>query len=206
MTYLADMAWPELIHRLERDLRMRDRSIGPVRRDSEAWAELVRRIRLYARMLVRWSPTSSVEDVDDLTQDILTRLQTRHGMEQLRKVRSPTMYFMRVVRNAAIDATRRHRRRERSLKQFWEEVLSPAELDSGDEISEATYSTDDGVTRLRVALGNLSEEEQQLLKLRFWDELSLSQIATRLRLGYSAVALRFFRLFRRLRLELEEDP
>lgn len=200
-----DMTWQDLIGRLERDLEERDRSGDPIRRDNDAWEELVRRIRDYARMLVRWSPNSSLEDAQDLTQDILLRFQTKQGLEQFRKVRSPTMYFIRVVRNAAIDATRRHRRRERSLKQFWEEVLSPTALESTDETTKATYGGDDGLDRLRVVLKNLTEEEQHLLKLRFWDDLSVAEIANRLRLSYSAVGVRFFRLFGRLRLELKGD-
>ena len=51
----------------------------------------------------------------------------------------------------------------------------------------------------RRALRALSPSERRLLKMRFWDNLTVAQIADVLGEPYSRVAVRLFRLIQRLK-------
>jgi RNA polymerase sigma factor (sigma-70 family) len=49
----------------------------------------------------------------------------------------------------------------------------------------------------------LTEDEQELLRLRFWEGLPIAEIARRLDITYSATSVRLFRLLAKLRARLE---
>jgi RNA polymerase sigma-70 factor (ECF subfamily) len=52
--------------------------------------------------------TIGVHDVDDLIQEVFTRVLASGGSTLLDKVREPTAYLVTIARNLAIDSVRRH--------------------------------------------------------------------------------------------------
>jgi RNA polymerase sigma-70 factor (ECF subfamily) len=111
--------------------------------------------------------------------------------------RSPEGYAFMMIRNAGIDLERRRSR----------EPVEP--LDPGNNTADTAPNQDDVLEErvrseeLHGILAELADSEQLLLRLRFWDNLSIAEIAARLDVPYSTVAVRMFRLLRRLRSRME---
>ena len=59
---------------------------------------------------------------------------------------------------------------------------------------------------VHVALDQLSESDQEVLRLAAWEELSTDQLALALRCSRSAAAMRLHRARERLRAVLDRDP
>jgi RNA polymerase sigma-70 factor (ECF subfamily) len=144
-----------------------------------------------ARLLV------NAEHVDDVTQAVALKLQSVDTLSRMRAARSPEGYAFMMVRNAGIDFQRRHPHQPISLLTDGDDAADPAP--GQDEVLEQRVRSG----ALKAVLDDLADSEQLLLRLRFWDNLSIAEIAARLEMPYSTVAVRMFRLLRRLRSRLE---
>ena len=185
---MRDDDWAELISRLELEVLQRT-SVPPTReRVNNPWAEMRVRLHNVARALV---PPADAEDV---VQTVLLHLQIPETFRRLKASRSPRGYAAVMVRNAIVDLARR---RSRSLREEhkWAEVGIV-------EPDEELYALRRSATVAEM-LEELAESERELLRLRFWEGVSMAEIARRLDLPYSTVAVRMFRLLRRLRERLE---
>lgn len=178
--------WAQLIARLEASLR----NPGGVRDDP--WEEMRSQLQSLASGLVE------TIELEDAIQTVLLRLQSLPVLERLRASRYPIGYLVVMLRNVVRDE---YRRRSKPG------TLVPWAGDVVEVTAEDVLIGRDRRRAVTQALANLQPEEQELLRLRFWKDLSIAEIARQLRLPYSTVAVRMFRLLRKLRSEAERfDP
>lgn len=185
-------AWKDLIPRLERDLLARDRSLDEANLDEAAWASAERLLRIYARALRGSASILSVEDVNDVVQDVIVKLQSRQTMRRLRVAGSPAGYVAVMVRNAMTDLVRR-RAREIALVHPIDET-TPARTSDQTETQES-----EAMLRMKAVLRLLKPEDRYLLRLRFWKNMTINEISETLGISYSAAAVRLFRIMSELR-------
>ena len=184
--------WPTLLGRLEADLARRARRGENVEPEEPGWADVSAAIAFYSHVVVNRYGGLSPEDMDDVLQAILLKLQTPETLRRLRLAGSPEGYIVVMLRNAAADLLRKRFREREGLERYLLEPRLLAEANE-DEIKGA---------RLRVALLSLSPIERALLKMRFWQGMNIAEIAAQTGATYSATAVRMFRILKRLREEL----
>ncbi len=186
-----DLSWPALVEHLAADLAAARR--GSERRDEELWAETRSRVAAYARRMVASLPGAPSLEVDDVVQRVMVKLLDGGTIARLRHAPVPVAYVAVMIRNTAADLLRRRTAERESLARFGYEIATV-----GAEEDSAVRTAD-----LRAALAELDETDRALLRLRFWRGLAIGEIAALYDLSYSAVAVRLFRLLRRLRSRLE---
>ena len=203
LTAWEAVPWKELVAIAQSELGRRTRGVGQQRQgreaktwqdDDEAWKELARRIRLIAEAVVvrRFRLEESAEDI---VQEVLLRMQGAAWLERLASMDSPGAYLAVVVRHAALSVLRRQESRRAAGERFGrDEAFRANDLTIG--------PSQELLQLLERELNNLPLAEQDLLRLRFWQQLSTGQIAARLRISYSAAAVRVFRLLRKLSVRL----
>ncbi len=180
--------WERLLAELEDERAQRRGGASSTTAGEEAWRDMRLRIERMARLHV------TREDVDDLVQNILLKLQSPDALRRLRAARAPAGYLAVMVRNAAMDSWRR---------ATSQEIVEPIEETwAGLDFVFGNVDQEKRIKALGQALSQLSESDRLLLRLRFWDELTIAEIAGRFGVPYSTMAVRLFRMLRRLRAEL----
>lgn len=174
--------WDELLGELEADLATRAAN----ERDHPAWLLLGEQIAQLARVLVRRYDAWSV-DPEDVTQEVLLGLYSLTAIRRLRSARSVEGYLAVVVKNRVLDELRRNRSLWRDAVE-WEQVQS-----------QTPNLPADVLVTLHEMLDELSEEDWELIRMRFWQDLTIEEIADRLDVKYSTASVRLFRLLRKLR-------
>lgn len=180
--------WSALVERLLAEVKRRP-ALGSPSEDS-AWEDLRGRLLRMARLLV------DAEHVDDVVQAVALKLQSVDALSRMRAARSPEGYAFMMVRNAGIDLDRRRWRAPVALPEAGGDAADTAP--GQHELLEQRVRGEE----LEGILADLSDSERLLLHLRFWENLSIAEIAARLEIPYSTVAVRMFRLLRRLRPRL----
>ena len=187
--------WEKLVSRLEGDLESRESAEHDAPHDDSAWETMAEILRTRARLII---PHVGLQysDIEDIAQSVLLKLQSGEAMRRLRAARSPEGYTFVMLRNAANDLARR-RIRERNLFTSIEET----EI-SGETAPDYARTTEQS-SIVAKALELLTEEEMDLLRMRFWKDMSIAQIAAAKGISYSSVAVRLFRIIHRLRKQME---
>jgi RNA polymerase sigma factor (sigma-70 family) len=172
--------WDQLLVRLKRSPS-----------DSAAWDELCKRVRCYARAaLDGWSGLGP-ESADDLSQQMLVKLlESEDGLSLLDEDRSPGAYLKTAIRNAATDIARRRVLAVRVLKDLAEWRFRVAGGQSSD-FGNRTW--------VHSQLALLPEHDQRLLRMRYWEDRDISEIAATLQMNRSTVAVRLYRIIEELR-------
>jgi RNA polymerase sigma-70 factor (ECF subfamily) len=152
-----------------------------------AWGEIHRRVSIFLTIIRRGSPAVSEEDAEDLVQQLVLRMHDLRVLNAIRSAQAPHAYVMRMARNSAIDHLRR-RSQEVPLS------LEPTAVASREAAADVA-----------VLMRAISAEDQILLKMRFWDDMSIGEIAGALDLPYSTVAKRLFRAVEKLRKRTGES-
>jgi RNA polymerase sigma-70 factor (ECF subfamily) len=124
-------------------------------------------------------------------QTVLLKLQSRETLRRLRAARAPLGYLTTMLRSALVDQVRRNARDPVGLEGDYVDVDTRSPLAQMEDAREAR--------RLYAALARLAPADRLLLDMRFWDGLSIGEMAEQMRLPYSTVAVRLFRIIRRLR-------
>ncbi len=177
------LTWPELLAKLQ---------AGP--KDELAWEEAWRRLEIYARGLLRSGQSIESASAEDIIQQTLAKfLESSEGLAKLDPALNPEAYLKAAIRNSARDLARRKVLALKALRQLAQERLR-AQL-AADQPSES-------IVMLLEELERLPKEKQDLLRMRFWEGLSLREIALRLGEPYSRVAVRLFRVLKELRNRL----
>ena len=109
-----------------------------------------------------------VEDAEDLAIDTMTRSLTRLDLFQDQGVAFSSWVY-RIAHNATIDHYRRH---GKVTLVSLENAPMPESADPSELAVEALSNQD-----LRAALRDLTDEQQQVLILRFFQDLSAAQVA-----------------------------
>lgn len=103
------------------------------------------------------------------------------------------------VYSIALNCLRDHQRRQGAEVRALDRVGAPAALDLSDPALERAETRDE----LQRALRNLSEEERDVVALRYGGELSAKEMAKLLGERATTVEGRLYRALRKLREELE---
>ncbi len=152
------------------------------RGDDDAFAVLYHRHREWVHRLA-WRFTQNQEDTLDVLQETFAYLARK--FPGLTLTASMTTFLYPVVKNTAIVVRKRKRR---------EPTLSPDTLPDR-PFPEAAHPTHD----LQILLRNLSDEHQEVVNLRFVDDLSLEEIATLLKIPLGTVKSRLHHALAELR-------
>lgn len=161
--------------------------------DEQRWGDVEMRLRALSRFALRGLPLAA-EDVDDLVQEVVLRFIENSRLRQTAtEIRSLNLYLAKTLRNAALDLLRRRERQQR-LRGAPQPTVAP------DDIERLHDELD--LQRIVGVLGNLPAEDQRLIRLRFWEELTLEQLAERYNISISTAAYRLMRILATIRREL----
>jgi RNA polymerase sigma factor (sigma-70 family) len=185
--------WTSLLRRLEHDLQAR-KAGDPSGLDDSAWRAASIAVRRSAMIMSSRAHLSS-DEIDEIIQEVLIKLQTPATLRRLRLAGSPAGYLAVMIRHKIIDKARRRKREAFVELPLREDLLS---VHGG----ARNASEEEKMLRLREALTFLRPEDLVLLRLRFWRGLSIQQIAGKNNLTYSATAVRLFRILKNLREKL----
>jgi RNA polymerase sigma-70 factor, ECF subfamily len=136
-------------------------------------------------------------DAEDLLQEVF--VQVWHQAHRYSEERgSPEAWIVNIARSRAIDKLRSIRRMERSF------VLTddPAKAESSDNVESSAAESETTLT-MNSALANLPEAQRKVLVLAYFDGLSQSEIADRLKEPLGTVKTRMRSGIQRLRDLLE---
>lgn len=136
-------------------------------------------------------------DAEDLLQEVF--VQVWHQAHRYSEERgSPEAWIVNIARSRAIDKLRSIRRMERSF------VLTddPAKAESSDNVESSAAESETKLT-MNSALANLPEAQRKVLELAYFDGLSQSEIADRLKEPLGTVKTRMRSGIQRLRDLLE---
>jgi RNA polymerase sigma-70 factor (ECF subfamily) len=117
---------------------------------------------LYAYVL---AITANEADAEDIVQEVFERALTRQ--QRWFGLRNPVGYLYRAARNAAYDRLRRLAVRERKRDDF----PAPAVLECIDPLADAERSQ-----QINEALSMLSVDQREVVLLRFYQDMTFSQI------------------------------
>ena len=154
-----------------------------------SWAAMADIVRVVAGQVTYRSAAARIE-IDEVVQRTILKLQSRTALERLSQSRAPLAYLRGLIRFVVLDDLRGS---EGTVPLTGLEEADPAGT------PEAPAHQTLAHLPLRRALRALSPSERRLLKMRFWDNLTVAQIADVLGEPYSRVAVRLFRLIQRLK-------
>jgi len=137
----------------------------------------------------------SAEDAEDLAADTLEIAWRR--LEDV-PVAEPLPWLYGVARNVLRNRHRRERHREAVVVQL---SRSRAPASEDDPVAAAVA----GAWTLRAALGELSEDDQELLELVAWDGLTPAQVAVAIGCSEGAARTRLHRARNRLAAQIGAD-
>lgn len=176
--------WADLLDALERDLTRGQRP-----RDAEAWSALSDAVRAIAQPIYRRFQGQELLDADDLAQEVLLRFQSVKVLRRVRAARSAEGYISVVMQNMLRDHLRR--------AQFYERWRATTV-----ELPETGAPQSEELIALTEIIARLEPADRRLLQLRFWNGLTIGEIAAELGENYSTISVRLFRLIRRLGAQL----
>ncbi len=136
--------------------------------------------------------TATTEDADDVTAETFAVAWRRRGEVPAAEARP---WLFGVARNVLSNHWRSGERRTRLQSRLVESALTWSEV-AEDRIQEKT---------LWLALASLSEDDRDLLIMRAWDELAVTEIAAVLGCTPNAASSRLHKARRRLAAELQRQ-
>ncbi len=155
------------------------------RGDAEAFEALYRRHRDWAYRLA-WRFTGNQADALDVLQE--TFIYLLHKLPGLRLSASLTTFLYPAVKHLALNL-----RRRRAGGPLDEHALTAIPDPAAPQASRA---------ELAAALGELSDEQREVVFMRFLDDMSLEEIAQALKTPLNTVKSRLYRALETLR----DDP
>lgn len=150
--------------------------------------------RLKAFVAQRGCGNASAEEI---VQDVMVSIWRRAGQYDPAKGR-PATWIYTIARNRRIDLLRRH-----DMPTFDPDDMAYVPAD--DEPADQEVYRSQFTKRLHEEIARLPEEQAQLLRLAFFNELSHSEIAARTDLPIGTVKSRIRLAMQKLRGRLEEE-
>src|SRR6516165_6424979 len=149
-------------------------------------------------------------DASDVVQEVLLEA-SRRLQDYLRNPAMPFHLWLRhIAKDHLIDAHRRHRQAQRRGVDR-EQPLVPAGLRDPSSIELAAHFVDRELTpasaamqqelekRLHVAIGELDEDDRDIILLRHFEQLTNQEVAALHQVTEAAASMRHLRALRRLR-------
>jgi RNA polymerase sigma-70 factor (ECF subfamily) len=156
-------------------------------------------------------------DASDVVQEVLLKA-SRRLPEYLRNPVLPFHLWLRqIARDHIVDQHRRHRLAERRSIDRERSLDAAAFLDRS-SLDLAAQLRDPNLTpaaaavraelerRFHAALGQLDDDDREIILLRHFEQLSNSEVARLLAISEPAAGMRHLRALRRLRTVLGETP
>lgn len=171
------------------DCLLRVAETGDKRAFAEIYAYFAPRIKGF---LMRGG--ASAEEAEDLAQDAMVKVLRKAKLFDPAKAAASTWIFT-IARNARIDAIRRASRADLDPD---EPALTPEEAPRADHICELN----DQSARIREALGKLPPDQQEVMRLHFYEDEPHSVIAEKLGLPLGTVKSRLRLAFEKVRKDI----
>ena len=166
---------------------------------SSAWTRLHRR---FAPVLCQWANQYKVYgelSQQDLVQVAWTRVMSKISSysgpsdeDSGRTVASFYSWLKNVAKSAMINVIRDARARKRKPTNA-PEVLTE-KITNGELTPSKSLVKKEDIERIKSAIECLNEDDQQIVKMVFWDGLSLKQVSTLLEIEYTKFRRRFYKI------------
>jgi RNA polymerase sigma-70 factor (ECF subfamily) len=134
------------------------------------------------------------QKAEDLTQEVMITLWQKADKFDPDKAKISTWLF-RVARNKYIDKVRKQKYPEVNADDHIASIVAP-------EKTDRTIQEKQDQGRIKMAMASLSDEQQKVIELSFFKELSHSQIAAETNMPLGTVKSRIRTAFQILRKEL----
>ena len=149
------------------------------------YTQYYERVLCYIRARV-----NSPADAEDLCQDVFEKAFLAADRYDAGRA-APGTWLYAITRNAVID----HYRRARTMEELPEDLRDDARPEDG-------LLQEEQLEELAAALEKLPAELTDIVVLRYYDRLPLTDVAARLGLSYGAVKLRHQKALSLLRTEM----
>lgn len=166
------------------------------RQDRSAFAELYTHFapRIKAFMLKRGCDSATAEEIAQMT---LVAVWQKAQLFQPEKASASTWIFT-IARNLHIDLVRKAKRPE-------PDPNDPFFVPSGDKQADDSIAEAQDAARVRAAIATLPPDQQEVLRLSFYEDMSHGQISSALGLPLGTVKSRIRLAFRRIRSDLGDQ-
>ncbi len=187
--------------------------------DAQAVNHLMERHRQSLRRMVQLRLDRALAgrvDASDVVQDVLIEANTRLD-DFVRDGSMPFHLWLRqLAKDRIIDMHRRHRGAQRRSVDREEQMVAGGNSDRSEfdrmagledqELTPAAASIRRELeSRFLSALGELNEDDREIVMMRHYEHLSNSDVATTLGLSPAAAGMRYLRALRKLRSVLGEQ-
>lgn len=139
----------------------------------------------------------SVEDAEDITAEVFERVYKNMADFKWQGI-SINSWVYRIAKNAIIDHYRKHNRDKRQVE--FDKVSDKAP--SADEDILVGILDDEEEKQLYVAISKLDHVDQYLIYYKYFEDLSLTEIAKRLNLSETNVGTKLHRLRKKILAEI----
>lgn len=136
------------------------------------------------------------EKAEDIAQDVMITLWQKAAQFNPEKAKVSTWLF-RIARNRHIDLIRKQKYPEVNADDHMGNMIAPEKTDQPLEGAQTA-------SLINLAMSKLKTDQQDVIKLSFFEELSHSEIADRLDLPLGTVKSRIRTAFQTLRREIGE--
>lgn len=164
--------------------------------------ELPHRTEAYYELLQKYEPMvystclrmlGNVQDAEETCQDAFIRVF--HKIHQFEGRSAFKTWLFRVVYNFCMTKRRTLATKRERNQSIHEEITHEAEAAQQNAFAEESASKE----AVQKALGKLSDDDREVIVLRFFSELSLEEIAEVLDLKLSATKMRLYRALDRFK-------
>jgi len=152
------------------------------------------RIRLFAAQRL-----SSIAECEDVAQETMRRVLEAIRAERLRSPEALPAFVFETARNVCRQRHRSDARQGRAFDRLRPWITHAAPHD--DPLADLVSDQERGA--VQVALGQLDDDDRQLLRMSYYQSLDTAEVAERLGVTPGAVRVRRFRALHRLRAILE---
>lgn len=139
--------------------------------------------------------SANAEDAADVVSE--TYLIAWRKLDRVPRDETARLWLFGVAANVLRRGAQRHRSSEALIKRLLAEPADFIQVESGEQEDPTSL-------RLRASLKSLSADEQELLRLSAWEELTPRQIAAAMGLSTDVVRVRLHRARSRLRRRLPQ--
>jgi len=162
--------------------------------DKQAFGELYKQ---YFQKIYRYCRINMYKDAaaEDVCQEVFVRAWNALPKFTITEQGTFQAFLYRIARNLIIDLGRK--KREYSLEAY--EDVETEEDFAGDLDREAT------IEQVKVALAKLPDKDRQIILLRYFEEMSHSEVASIIGIKEGALRVRTIRLLQKLRELLKKS-
>jgi len=174
-------------------------------REKAAWEELYGSYHSWVLKVIAWQGWNfSREEIKELAQEVF--LEFYRGISNFRGEAKIATFLAKLARNLCISRLRKKTAQKRNPEQLGREDNPPRLA-----IDSAALPEEAGIEALKAGLvrekiRQLLPECRDLIKMRYYQELSYQEISRKLEASMGTIASKIYRCLQKLRESLEKDP